>query len=1684
VHEFVNFASDSISFPTVESQRDLRDSFFTQFDSMSKTFEPRYFYEEIEARFRKPLDCPKDLQRFYDEQIARTHSIRDQILQRIPDARTYSENIREIAKIMESIASHLTFCQSAKMALATSPLPLPEFNAVAHRLEIIEHRRSFVLTRFLKLFKAFPLLRRRQVLEIAAKRFADDRTVPIPFLDNSAGFVMSELERLSHLLGIVFNLDQHDGQHFTYQCENLYSQCTKISVDFPAAAMDYENFEIPTDNVNLMNLTFVAHSPRATIIVEAMENIVEGDLKYYASQLVRFQTKDLPKERFSSMIRLRFVRNRQLFDSLVNLIEELYQIRLSVERRESPQFRTSYLLYSKEQILVAVSQIVLLAGTEEVDYKRVLETCLEFQNRFLRAKLRILRVLFRVQEHANCEAISEAVHDFILLQPGLYGKSFYQPFLVQIDTMETIGTILEVLFELQQIVDRQMSSILFGNYPVFEFGMMGESFSILSVLGLLGDFISAGKVITEEFCDSMEIRRIYFKSYLQFGIWSQLRKELLNPPDRLLFVVGFESIDFKFPVDSSVNWLLFCPALDDVEFAGPAISRQDDSAKAKFAANLRTFAELGWKLRRMVWERNLLLPVYLEQRAEVGDLGDFDAELRLGLDFSEPDRIIELCASGDLDELKKTVRSQKLFNQVLKVAVRYNSFRSDSTFIRDLCDLKEEDAKLFITRSNQVAVSLSDEKASILRHSMDKIFSHFDYLSIVAFCSISSSLNLSDVDKIVKVMIPFMVQYELATIVRYERDLVSRYSSCLVFRLQNRLLTQDREIDLFAIPSINECLSLTADPKLLQLTATRLRLIYLAALRMTLNLPRNRYFEAFAKRDLPWDSVLFSMLADPPPPQTVDEALILETREEIFGLTQFKLCVLGVIDKVFNSKSPELVPYLGMARKVWLLMHQLQSGSRGVSRYVSPFFTEYPYYASDAFRSQVRNQYERLEARMEGALLIRSVDCFGRAALKFCLEAMSHSVMKYAYFMLVEKVDYHLVNPVTAVTMMTRDILEGATPEYSNKVVMIAFRQRPTGDKKLVSETVIIRSEFRQMQVVIQTLLLTAQLSEMQKLSASINASLTGAFSVLTSSLKPNCYKAKKLTNPVFQRVVYLPSAANANRHFQQEVRYAHLKLVSLLCEQLHTISREDSPHQAVIDLAKFRERLLVLSNIFSQFFSSSTSSVLETWVGIADNLRKSFREDAECNANLNQIVKNMIHQYERHIESADSFAMSTQYLQLSSLRKSERDNIHEQSIFEKAAAVRIRQKYEDRIKVIKIEAARLRREFPRVWSSLFNFGRSAIDRQMSQLKVLMDSIQDQMDFARRSLEESQRWYDMLQKRSDSEIADSEEEEDVHEPHEFGSTNPRFKPKQDEKPARSPSPVKPYNNELILAKIEAVKCDIQKLHKRILHERLTRCVMRIGTISYHTRMIAKVAEEKRLAARQLWHGQRVFTQEVQDLENCLREGYQRLTVAECESERLRTEIEQGKTATAKLTHWQDIHLHAADRIVKDIEALSVSRDVNVDKLLATLAQKHEELDALNAEQEEFDREYEFSVREPAVECERVQRTIYRTVEEKINLRKQIGAEETEDHEEVNFAEICEMNRQLRLENDEMRREVSELEKNVTNRGVDQARYMTALFAPPKTSRVSGVYRLPAKVKRPEMTPRGHGKSKFSRVQFD
>jgi predicted type IV restriction endonuclease len=372
----------------------------------------------------------------------------------------------------------------------------------------------------------------------------------------------------------------------------------------------------------------------------------------------------------------------------------------------------------------------------------------------------------------------------------------------------------------------------------------------------------------------------------------------------------------------------------------------------------------------------------------------------------------------------------------------------------------------------------------------------------------------------------------------------------------------------------------------------------------------------------------------------------------------------------------------------------------------------------------------------------------------------------------------------------------------------------------------------------------------------------------------------------------------------------------------------------------------------------------------------------------------------------------------------------------------------------------------------------------MSQLKVLMDSIQDQMDFARRSLEESQRWYDMLQKRSDSEIADSEEEEDIHEPHEFGSTNPRFKPKQDEKPARSPSPVKPYNNELILAKIEAVKGDIQKLHKRILYERLTRCVMRIGTISYHTRMIAKVAEEKRLAARQLWHGQRVFTQEVQDLENCLREGYQRLTVAECESERLRTEIEQGKKATAKLAHWQDIHLHAADRIVKDIEALSVGRDVNVDKLLATLAQRHEELDALNAEHEEFDREYEFSVREPTLECERVQRTIYRTVEEKINLRKQIGAEEAEDHEEVNFAEICEMNRQLRLENDEMRREVSELEKNVANRGVDQARYMTALFAPPRTSRVSGVYRLPAKVKRPEMTPRGQGKSKFSRVQFD
>jgi chromosome segregation ATPase len=260
------------------------------------------------------------------------------------------------------------------------------------------------------------------------------------------------------------------------------------------------------------------------------------------------------------------------------------------------------------------------------------------------------------------------------------------------------------------------------------------------------------------------------------------------------------------------------------------------------------------------------------------------------------------------------------------------------------------------------------------------------------------------------------------------------------------------------------------------------------------------------------------------------------------------------------------------------------------------------------------------------------------------------------------------------------------------------------------------------------------------------------------------------------------------------------------------------------------------------------------------------------------------------------------------------------------------------------------------------------------------------------------------------------------------------------------------------------KAEIVELRRKILLERLVRTVMRVGTISFHTRMIAKAGEEKRLAARQLWNGKRAFEAEIADLEDCLHDGYRVLATTDLESEKLRTDIDDMKRVTIKLSHWKDVNLRSASLADKEIERLSSTGNVNVDRLLAKLQSRHDELDAVMAETDEFEQELEASVHKPMKAKEATQKAIRTLIAEKVAMR-QAAAETDLDESNQRGGGIRERNETLRAANAKLRQQIAALEEQKKTGGHDRKRYIDGLFPTPETARIRSSARVTKPVAR-------------------
>jgi hypothetical protein len=796
--------------------------------------------------------------------------------------------------------------------------------------------------------------------------------------------------------------------------------------------------------------------------------------------------------------------------------------------------------------------------------------------------------------------------------------------------------------------------------------------------------------------------------------------------------------------------------------------------------------------------------------------------------------------------------------------------------------------------------------------------------------------------------------------------------------------------------------------------------------------PRARYFEALGRHELSWDWPFLAFLRDSSTLFPPSEALAVFSEQANLQTAILKLSILSYLEAILSRYTAPPKALVEAVKRLWSSLHTHPG-----------FLSVYPQYCPEEVGPAIAALLAGFPTRVENALPLLSPTEFAIASAQFTHNLFTHVHRKFAFFLLSENIPYDRVNLTTCVTELTLQIFKSGSVQYSNRVSTVVAETRT---KKTVLESVILEQEDAQLRDVLGDTFIEAELVALKKSAARITAAFTSAFAVTGSSLKPDCYKSRKPITPSNRAAASIPSPANSDRHACQELHYARSRFVTLTSDTVHVLSHPDGDDIS-INLTELLEKLNQFSPTIDAFFSEGNRQLVRTWSGIAEICRRTAAENANNSAALSITARAIHRRCRREVHFHDAFANGSRYLQLAGLRKTEDDNLREDRIFQKQVEAKTNKKYRDRIAGLSAERTAVLAQFPRSFEVLFTSGQSAVSAQLEKVDQVLGSITANMAFAKTSLAESDSWYEKSAKLREQR---GDPPYDPLAPEEVPIERPEDWLIEKEPPmvivARAPSPVKPYNNDMVLTKIDQTKAEIVELGKKILFERLVRTVMRVGTISYHTRMIAKVGEDRRLAARQLWNGKRVFEEEIAALDASLQDAYRILATTDLETEKLRAEIDAVKKLTVKLSHWKDVNLRSADLVNHEIERLTPTGDVNVDKLLAALEDRQGELDAINNESSAFNEELDYSVHEPMKEVEAAKRTIRKLAIEKMALRK-IFEESEERPTSTSSQELFEMNENLRVANGNLRQQIRDLEEKKKLGGSEREKYVDNLFPP-------------------------------------
>lgn len=1221
--------------------------------------------------------------------------------------------------------------------------------------------------------------------------------------------------------------------------------------------------------------------------------------------------------------------------------------------------------------------------------------------------------------------------------PGAH-SSCLTPIRLSLGILEKMSTCLRTLINFQIFSHNYFMNSNKDLFPFFEFPELEETYQTSSeefpysfghfyfCLSRIPDFVACSFRIASEICTSFSAKALKCESYFLYATWEQLLQEM----NHLFAYFQPESYHFNMNMSDMVSKIMTSRYLNDLHFIHEEIEKQEEDKKLQYALKIRQMVNLTNMLRNFLIQTDTLLPVFKRQANQIAKTDIKDA---IDLAYGEYD-FNSMSDQWEPDELLKIIKSQKNFYLSLLIAVRYNNCADDSLFIKEFFEM-ENHGSGFDSRPTHSML----QHQQILRNVPNMIFYEpklFVTENVTSiFCDISqiSKDAISNTEYIIEQYMPYCLKSEIAFLSGYERCFLKHYSSTDVFILDatpevNSILSKDNKINLFYVPTHFQCLTINSTSlndlhQILRFLSIRVQMNEWIRHDSHITSTRAKTLENIYTENLLFTSPFFSRLnveinRDPQAGE-IDFSVKFFEIERVTYVCKQILTALNIYESVIapenksttfiTTTSPPVITYTVESAVSYL--NDLISAPKGrptfltPSLYIQKCMNQFWYQCNDQFRQDFLAASSSVEQKIDDSIIGFEDSKHQLNAYSYALDWLRLSLLKLGYYYLNETHDPRTVSFRSALNGLNKKSFAKGKNLFEENVNIKSTARIGARPEIGTIETALMRERTTTIVDVLKTQFFTEMKRIIEEQFENTINLIDEAFSAPNHMLKPDCYAKVMRINSILTN--YLPTISSIKEQFSSELGYAHSRFCHALYRAItinaKVSSNENDNKMLSFTLESVNDEFIDISKLLNSFVSEAKTQLFKTWSGYLLNVLREYGSHSEMQTFLNMYVSLFKENYNNTINFKLATKLSALLNTLSHLRDKEKFMNREQIKFEKRVTDEIKAEFDLLLSDLGDEIKKAQYKFVEKKEKIYGQAFAAINRFKDNPEFINNTTEKDNSYAvqllsapieirdpdrrtlikvqvqqRKQAREQRRKLRKLHKetRINQIREENPDDENAINEVEYSSSESNSDDDEFDEDGRKRRKEKDVQKEMdkIRDEIDSLQIERKKL-------RVRNALSTIGFIKIYTRMIEKVAEEKKGYSALLLQNHRLFEEEMVKIDEELHGAYNALTNVEINIETLKNDIEESKKKNVKLIHWREMCLRKSGDIQKELKILTTentnSGNVNVTNLLKKISEKQDELEMLNYENEKLDEEIYFEVREPMMQLDYMRREITR-----------------------------------------------------------------------------------------------------------